>query len=102
MLHRRERRGSSRSGRSCEGFPFVDGVCEYAYQLSIPIVWHTASRSEAVAEQDVMVATDSAAHQPTRADISVDAAPEALAWAVTRGGAERVKPVQCEGSSRAT
>ena len=43
-------------------------------------------------EQD-MKATDSAAHQPTKADmeadIGVDVAPEALAWAVTRGGAER-------------
>ena len=43
-------------------------------------------------EQDVK-ATDPAAHQPTKADmgedVSVDASPEALAWAVTRGGAER-------------
>ena len=34
-----------------------------------------------------------AANQPTKAeleeDVSIDAAPEALAWAVTRGGAER-------------
>ena len=34
-----------------------------------------------------------AAHQPSKAeleeDVSVDATPEALAWAVTRGGAER-------------
>ena len=34
-----------------------------------------------------------AAHQPGKAeleeDVSIDAAPEALAWAVTRGGAER-------------
>ena len=32
-------------------------------------------------------------HQPSKAemevDVSIDAAPEALAWAVTRGGAER-------------
>ena len=39
-------------------------------------------------------ATDPAAHQPTKADmeedVSMDATPEALAWAVTRGGAERV------------
>ena len=38
-------------------------------------------------------ATDPAAHQPTKADIEedvcIDAAPEALAWAVTRGGAKR-------------
>ena len=37
--------------------------------------------------------TSAAAHQPTKADmeedVSGDAAPEALAWAVTRGGAER-------------
>ena len=36
---------------------------------------------------------DPVAHQPSKAeleeDVSVDAAPEALAWAVTRGGAER-------------
>lgn len=34
-----------------------------------------------------------AAHQPSKAeleeDMSVDATPEALAWAVTRGGAKR-------------
>ena len=34
-----------------------------------------------------------AAHQPTKAeleeDVGIDATPEALAWAVTRGGAER-------------
>ena len=34
-----------------------------------------------------------AAHQPSKAgmeeDVSIDATPEALAWAVTRGGAER-------------
>ena len=34
-----------------------------------------------------------AAHQPSKAeleeDVSVDATPESLAWAVTRGGAER-------------
>ena len=36
---------------------------------------------------------DAAAHQPSKAeieaDVSVDATPEALAWAVTRGGAMR-------------
>ena len=40
-------------------------------------------------------ATDPAAHQPTKADmeedVSIDATPEALAWAVTRGGAERLE-----------
>ena len=45
-----------------------------------------------MAERDLK-ATDPAAHQPTKADmeedVGVDAAPEALAWAVTRGGAER-------------
>ncbi len=34
-----------------------------------------------------------AAHQPNKAeleeDVSIDATPEALAWAVTRGGADR-------------
>ena len=34
-----------------------------------------------------------AAHQPSKAeleeDVSIDATPEALAWAVTRGGSER-------------
>ena len=38
-------------------------------------------------------AVDPAAHQPTKADmeedVGVDATPEALAWAVTRDGAER-------------
>ena len=36
---------------------------------------------------------DPAAHQPSKAeleeDVSIDAPPEALAWAVTRGGAKR-------------
>ena len=36
---------------------------------------------------------DAATHQPSKAelekDVGVDAPPEALAWAVTRGGAER-------------
>ena len=36
---------------------------------------------------------DAAAHQPSKAeleeDVGIDATPEALAWAVTRGGAER-------------
>ena len=40
-------------------------------------------------------ATDPAAHQPTKADLEedvcIDAAPDALAWAVTRGGSERQK-----------
>ena len=45
-----------------------------------------------MADQDLKT-TDPAAHQPTKADmeadVGVDAAPEALAWAITRGGAER-------------
>ena len=45
-----------------------------------------------MAEQDVR-ATYPASHQPTKADmeedVSIDATPEALACAVTRGGAER-------------
>ena len=41
-----------------------------------------------MAERDLK-ATDPAAHPPTKADVSTDATPEALAWAVTRGGAER-------------
>ena len=36
---------------------------------------------------------DPAAHQPSKTeleeDVGIDATPEALAWAVTRGGAER-------------
>ena len=36
---------------------------------------------------------DPASHQPSKAeleeDVSIGSAPEALAWAVTRGGAER-------------
>ena len=39
---------------------------------------------------------DPAAHQPSKAemeeDAAIDATPEALAWAVTRGGAERRDP----------
>ena len=38
---------------------------------------------------------DAAAHQPSKSeleeDVGIDAAPEALAWAVTRGGAQRRK-----------
>ena len=45
-----------------------------------------------MAERDMRDA-DPAAHQPTKADmeedVSIDATPEALAWAVTRGGAKR-------------
>ena len=41
-------------------------------------------------------AVNPAAHQPSKAeleeDVSVDATPEALAWAVTRGGSERREP----------
>ena len=37
--------------------------------------------------------SDSSAHQPSKAEleenVSIDATPEALAWAITRGGAER-------------
>ena len=37
-----------------------------------------------------------AAHQPSKAeleeDVRIDAAPEALAWTLTRGGAERQEP----------
>ena len=40
--------------------------------------------------------TDPAAHQPTKAemeeDVSIDATPDALAWTLTRGGAERREP----------
>ena len=46
-------------------------------------------------------ATSAAAHQPTKADmeadVSIDAAPEALAWAVTRGGAARREPTDSRG-----
>ena len=45
-----------------------------------------------MAERDVR-ATDPAAHQPTKVDmeaeVRIDATPDALAWAVTCGGAER-------------
>ena len=46
---------------------------------------------------------DPAAHQPTKAELEedarIDATPEALAWAVTRGGATRAKPDQEEGKA---
>ena len=55
----------------------------------------TASQGEAMAVRDLK-ATDPAAHQPTKADleedVSINATPEALAWAVTCGGAERNEP----------
>ena len=45
-----------------------------------------------MAERDLKV-TDPAAYQPTKAemeaDVGIDATPEALAWAVTRGGVDR-------------
>lgn len=48
-------------------------------------------------EQDQRV-SDPAAHQPTKADmeedVSIDAPPEALARAVTRGGAHRKEAVE--------
>ena len=49
-----------------------------------------------------------AAHQPSKAeleeDVSIDATPEALAWAITRGGAERREetPQQQLGSTTMT
>ena len=47
---------------------------------------------------------DAASHQPSKAeleeDVSIDAAPEALAWAVTRGGAERRSEEIGEGKNR--
>ena len=50
-----------------------------------------------MAERDLK-ATDPAAHQPTKADmeadVGIDAAPDALAWAVTRGGTERPERVE--------
>ena len=43
--------------------------------------------------EEGMRVSDPAAHQPTKSDmeedVSIDATPKALAWAVTRGGAER-------------
>ena len=54
-------------------------------------------------DQDLK-AIDPAAHQPTKADmeidIGVDAAPEALVWAVTRGGAERRETIQPRATAR--
>ena len=45
-----------------------------------------------MAERDSK-ATDPAAHQPTKADmkedVSIDATPDTLAWAIKRGGSER-------------
>ena len=47
-------------------------------------------------EREPPTPTDPATHQPTKADleedVSIDATPEALAWAVTRGGAEKRLP----------
>ncbi|MDE2814433.1 MAG: hypothetical protein OXM01_15485 [Gemmatimonadota bacterium] len=48
-------------------------------------------------ERDLRV-SDSAAHQLTKADmeegVGIDAPPEAVAWAVTRGGAHRKETVE--------
>ena len=48
-------------------------------------------------DQDLK-ATDPAAHQPTKADmeadVCIDATPEALACAVTRGGTHRKEPAK--------
>lgn len=61
------------------------------------IVWTQLHGGEAMAERDLGV-SDPAAHQPTKADmekdVSIDATPEALAWAATRGGAERQKDAE--------
>ena len=50
-----------------------------------------------MAEQDVRAA-DPVAHQPTKAemeaDVSIEATPEALAWAVTRVGVARKQAVE--------
>ena len=49
--------------------------------------------------------SDPADHQPTKAeleaDVSIDATPEALAWAVTRGGTDR-RPAGVMGMTAAT
>ena len=71
-------------------------VCKDARSVPIStIVWTQLHEGEAMAERDVR-ATDPAAHQPIKAemeeDVSIDATPEVLAWAVTRGGAERREP----------
>ncbi len=53
-----------------------------------------------MADRDLK-ATDPATHQPTEADmeegVSIDASPDALGWAVTRGGAERSEPAERGG-----
>ena len=50
-----------------------------------------------MAERDLR-ASDPAAHQPTKVDmeedVSIDATPEAPAWAVTRGSAHRKEPAE--------
>ena len=55
-----------------------------------------------MADRDLRV-SDPAAHQPTKADleedVSIDATPDALAWAVTRGGVERREPTDRQESS---
>ena len=41
---------------------------------------------------------DAADHQPSKAEleegVAIDSTPEALAWAVTRGGAEKKRPAK--------
>ena len=72
--------------------PHAQGVQGWPPTLHIYHRVNMVSRTGTMAEQDVR-ATDPASHQPTKADmeedVSIDATPEALACAVTRGGAER-------------
>ena len=74
----------------CVTGKYVQGCADSHHISTIGV--DSASRREAMAERDLK-ATDPAAHQPTKADmeedVSVDATPDALAWAVTRGGAGR-------------
>lgn len=67
----------------------------------IPSCGHSFT-GEAMADRDLK-ATDPVAHQPTKADleedVSIDATPDALAWAVTRGGSERREPTDRQESS---
>ena len=58
-----------------------------------PIYFVGGQMGEERMKRERKVNFDPAAHQPSKAemeeDVSIDAPPESLAWAVTRGGAKR-------------
>ena len=75
--------------------PFSDCVVRFNVGISLSTPMSGVDNREKVCMPSEQPSSP-AAHQPTKAeleeDVSVDATPEALAWAVTRGGVKRLDP----------